>query len=78
MSFRPTHYPCSNEDAHLAHEHTDGPDGYTYMCAGREKRWSEMTADEQIPPWDLVVNQTLLRQQLDAHDEAAKRDEASS
>lgn len=78
MSFRPTHYPCGNTDAHLAHEHADGPDGYHYICPGQEKRWAELTSDDQIPPWGLVVDQLLLRQQLDAHDKEAENEETES
>jgi hypothetical protein len=37
-----------------------------------EKRWTEMTADEQVPPWSLLVDQALLREQLEAHDQVAK------
>lgn len=73
MNFRPARYPCSNPDAHLAHEHDDGPDNYHYLCAGREKRWTEMTADEQVPPWGLLVDQARLREQLDEHDAAAEQ-----
>ena len=36
-----------------------------------EKRWGEMTADEQVPPWGLLVDTLLLRKQLDTHNAAA-------
>lgn len=34
MSFRPARLLCSNRQPHKAHQHTDGPDGYTYTCEG--------------------------------------------
>lgn len=35
MSFRPTHYPCSDTKPHPGpHDHTDGPDSYYYTCPG--------------------------------------------
>jgi hypothetical protein len=37
-----------------------------------EKHWTEMTADEQVPPWSLLIDQLLLRQQLDAHNAVAE------
>jgi hypothetical protein len=43
-----------------------------------EKRWTEMTADEQVPPWRWLVDEQLLRDELDAHNKAAESGDAGS
>lgn len=41
-----------------------------------EKRWTEMTADEQVPPWRWLVDEQLLSDELDAHNAAAEQEES--
>jgi hypothetical protein len=40
-----------------------------------EKRWTEMTADEQVPPWRWLVDEQLLRDDLNAWNKAAENDD---
>lgn len=43
-----------------------------------ERRWTEMTADEQVPPWRWLVDELLLRDELDAHNKAAESENGGS
>lgn len=36
------------------------------------KHWAAMTADEQVPPWRWLVDELLLRGELDSWNEASE------
>lgn len=48
MSFRPAQYACGNVTPHMAHQHTDGPDGYFYSCPGMPARDKVEIPDEAV------------------------------